>query len=178
MSEKAARLMMTDSQRGALWPMLAEAWLAHALESGERVNDSKAKELWRKRYLGARLGVWSLKQIPRGGRMYARVMGALQEIARNGIDWIIKAEECDAATLVFHARAVLAVWDIPEGYACGIARNACSLPAVPEHLGRLEPAQLGDLIRILHAQAPRIHAAAHRPAAAAKTTNGDEPEAF
>lgn len=177
MSKAPARLMISKAQRSALWPMLAEAWLAHALESGERVSDSKAKELWRKRHLGARLGVWSLKQIPRAGKTFAKVMGALQEVARNGIDWIIKAGDADAAGLVFHARAVLAGWDIAEGYACGIARNAFTLAAVPAGLDALEPAQLDALIRILHAQGPRIKASADRRVAA-YTTGGEDNEPF
>lgn len=178
MAKSSAKLMLSPGQQGALWPMLAEAWLAHAIANDLRVNDSKAKEIWRREYLGAKLGVWSLKQVPPSGPLFARVMGALQEIARNGIEWIVKAGDCDNAGLVFHARAVLATWDIPEGYACGIARNACSLSSLPAGLDDLEPAQLGALIRVLHAQAPRIHQAASRGRSPAITTGGDEAEAF
>lgn len=173
MSKAPARLMISDAQQKTLWPMLAEAWLAHALETGERVNDSRAKELWRKRYLGARLGVWSLKQIPRAGRTFARVMGALQEVARNGIDWILKAEEGGGEALVHHARAVLAAWDISEGYACGIARNSFHLERVPAGLEELTPPQLDELVRLLHAQGPRVKASAAKAGAGGAGGEGD-----
>ncbi len=141
--------------------MLHEAWTVHAIREGLRANDSVAKDKWRKQYLGGTIGVWSIKQVPRGGPLFARVMGKLQELARNGIDWIVAAGEAAPETLLFHARLVLAEHDIPEPYACGIARNACQLAQVPT-LEELEPAQLVQVIRILHAQAPRISAAAKK----------------
>lgn len=156
-----ARLRLTDGQRGALWPMLAEAWLVHATAQGLRVSDSVAKEAWRHHYLGTTVGIWSLKQIPPVGPVFARVMGKLQEVARNGIEWIVKAGDVAPSDLVYHARAVLAEHDIPESYACGVARNACRLEEVPA-LEALEPAQLVQVIRIVHAQGPRISAAAKK----------------
>jgi len=157
--------MLNDAQQGALWPMLHEAWTVHAIDAGVRVTDSKAKDQWRKQYLGAALGVWSLKQVPRGGPLYARVMGKLQEIARNGIDWILKAGDAQPPELLHHARQFLAVHDIPEPYACGIARQSLRLEHQPD-LEDLAPEQLAQVIRILHAQAPRIKASA-----AKKTTH-------
>lgn len=71
------------------------------------------------------------------------------------------AGEAAPEMLVFHARQVLAEHDIPEPYACGVARNACQLDHLPT-LEDLGPAQLAQVIKILHTQAPRISAAAKR----------------
>src|SRR5688572_13866167 len=114
-----ARMQLSAGQQGMLWPMISQAWVMQARSEGVRESDSKAKETWRHAYLGARLGVWSLKQIPRGGPTFAKVMGALQETARNGIDWIMKAGEDNPSTLLHHLRECLRTHGIDESYACG-----------------------------------------------------------
>lgn len=161
---KPGGIQLSPGQQGPLWAMLAEAWLMQASATDQRVSDSTAKDKWRKEYLKATVGIGSLTEIPRGGPIFARVMGKLQEIARNGIDWILKAGEANQSSLVYHARQVLHTHDIPEPYACGVARNACHLQTLPS-LEDLAPHDLARVIRILHAQAPRISASAKRNAA-------------
>jgi hypothetical protein len=160
-------LRLSPAQKSALWPMLEEAWASHVCNNQVADKSSAAKEAWRKQYLGETLGVWSLKMIPTGGPLFAKVMGKLQEVARNGIDWIIKADQSSNSELLYHARAVLSEHDIPETYACGVARNACKLATLPT-LEDLTPPQLGLVIKIVYGQAPRI-------AKAAKASRDQQP---
>ena len=156
-----AKLQLSPGQQAALWPMLAEAWAAHVCREQVADTSSNGKDAWRKQYLGSKMGIWSLKMIPKGGLTFCRVMAALQEVARNGIDWIVKAGQASPADLIYHARAVLGEHDIPEAYACGIARNAFHFDALPA-LHDLSEEQLATTIRIVYAQGPRIATAARK----------------
>jgi hypothetical protein len=152
-----SQVQLTPAQQGALWPLLAEAWRVHARANDLRENDSKAKEAWRHELLVQSCGVYSLKEIPRGGPLFARFMAALQVIARNDVNWIIAANRSDAATL--HHLVVRLITDkaIDHHAALAVARRALKLETPLHDFSTLKPAQLMVLLRLFHKEGDRIN---------------------
>lgn len=159
MSTRRRSLMnLTIAQEGALWPMLTNA-CATAASLGLCEDSAKGKEVWRRNHLAREAGIESLKHIPRGGKVFAKVMAALQVVVGDGIEWIIKADSCKPHELIYHAQQMLRRLQIPEDYACGVARNALKLTGETA-LEDLEPEQLDRVIKIFYAQGKRIAEAA------------------
>ena len=134
---------------------------AAAAKVGWCADTSAAKTEWRKFYLKTACRIESLKDISTRGSQFAEVMAALQMVARDGINWIMRVDAGRPNELLWHAREVLKTFGIVEAFACGIARNAFKLVKLPT-LEELTAEQLDKLLRILRAQGGRIATAQKR----------------
>jgi hypothetical protein len=154
-----AEMKLSKAQQSKLWPMLAAAWRRHAENQGLRASDAKAKDQWRRAYLAGKCGIWSLKQIPRGGKLFAQVMGALQEVAQNGIEWLVREQQDEREGMLKHVFDMCQKAGIAYSYALGIARNMFQQPDLAG-LDGLSYAELSRFSKALHAQIDRIKEAA------------------
>ncbi len=151
---------LSAKQEASLWPMVTAA-CDTAARLGHCEPTATAKTDWRHGYLQEKCKIHSLKCIAGKGNQFARVMAALQMVAGDGIDWIIKADAAKPAELLHHVRGMLAGMGIAEDYARGIARNALRLQALPQ-LDELASHQLSLVVKILYGQGNRIWAAQNR----------------
>ena len=158
-------VQLSEDQTRQFWKLFSLAWLAYCACEKIRASNSIAKEKWRHEQLHAVCGVYSLKQIPRAGPQFVKIMAHLEVIARSGIFWQLRVHGADTRHLVHTIRTFCQQHDLDEDYARGIAQKALRREELPD-LENLSAAQLCEFARLLHAEIAKFS-----ECAAASTTD-------
>ena len=119
-------------------------------------------DAFRKAYLLEKAQIGSLKDIPKSGPVFAKVMAALEELAGDGVKWNIKSDsgEADRAVAQHNLGELLNEHRIDHRWATGLARRALRNETI--ELWEMDAEQTETVLGILRAQlrkAPRKEAA-------------------
>lgn len=114
--------------------------------------EPKGWDAFRKAWLKEKTGIFSLTEIPKSGGLFARVMGALEELSGDGIAWTVRADsgKADAAVAQHALGELLNECKLDHRYVTGIARQALKLPMI--ELWEMDGAQTETVLGIVRAQ--------------------------
>ncbi len=114
--------------------------------------DAKGWDVFRKAWLKDKVRIDSLRDIPKSGGLFARVMAALEELSGDGIAWNVRVDSgtADAAVLQHQLGELMLELKLDHRYITGIARQALKLPTMELH--EMDAGQTDTVLGIVRAQ--------------------------
>lgn len=150
--KKRARSLpkLSEFQEHAIWYAVDAAKKA-AVSCG-KIAKASQWDGFRRDYLRAEAGIESLRDIPKSGPIFAKVMAALERLAGDGVKWNIKVNSgnADRAVAQHNLGEFLNENQIDYRWATGVARQALKNERV--ELWEMDGGQTETVLSILRAQ--------------------------
>ena len=114
-------MSLSPAQQGKYRPLVARAWQAHCLRTGQNPAVDSAHETWYRKQLMDALGIYTTKQANQI-KDFDCLMAHFAAIAGE-VGWTLRTAEGDEIRLRFMIRREIERGGLTEQYARGIARN-------------------------------------------------------
>lgn len=150
MARPRTLLNLSAPQESTIWHAMENA--KKAMLACGRIAKASEWDAFRKAYLLREVKIESLKDIPKSGPIFARVMAALERLAGDGVTWNIRVDSgtADKAVAQHNLGEFLNENRIDHRWATGLARQALKNERI--ELWEMDGAQTMTVLGILRAQ--------------------------